>query len=99
MSAPSIIVGHVKMDGERAQRYQDWSARFARCSIEELIAALNDDVGHNGWGTARADYLHALHCAFEASGYDCSDFISKENGSMSLKYRLGLDGRRIVQLK
>jgi hypothetical protein len=87
----------VTMDDDRARRHGGWQERFAHASVQELIDALNREVGNQGWGTARADYLHALHAAFDACGYDCSSFISREKGSMSLKYPLALEGRRIVQ--
>ena len=89
----------VKMDDDRARRFAGDRDRFARASVQELIDALNREVGNRGWGTARADYLHALHLASDACGYDCSDFISPEEGSMSLRYPFALEGRRIVQRK
>jgi hypothetical protein len=87
----------VKMDDDRARRYASWQEGFARASVENLIKSFNREVGNNGWGTARADYLHALRAAFEACGYDCSGFISREDGSMSFRYPLAFEGGRIVQ--
>ncbi len=82
-------------DSERMDRYRDWCDAMASESIAGLVARLNREVGGMGWGTARADYLHALHRAFDASGYDCSDFLSPR--AMSLKKEVCVMGRRVVQ--
>lgn len=82
-------------DSDRMDRYRDWCDAMASESIAGLVARLNREVGGMGWGTARADYLHALHRAFDASGYDCSAFVSA--GGMSLKRRVFVRGRCVLQ--
>lgn len=83
-------------DGERMARYSAWCDAMAAESIDALVARLNAEVGSMGWGTARADYLGALHRAFDASGYDCSDFLSPR--TMSLSKRIFVLGRRVMQV-
>lgn len=57
--------------------------RFRTCSVDELIAAFNGDVGNPGWVTARMVYLVALRDALLATGLDCSSFISDDGMSMA----------------
>jgi hypothetical protein len=85
-------------DDARSARYEAWRASFGKASVRTLVEVLNREVGNPGWGTARADYLHALHLALLECGYDCSSVVSTESGSMSLRSRLAIEGQRIVRV-
>jgi hypothetical protein len=89
----------VVMKPERADRYEAWQSQLAAYTLEQLIEAFNREVGNNGWGTARADYLHALRHTFVHRGVDCSCFLSDDGRSMSFKHRLALEDGRIVLAK
>jgi len=69
--------------------------RFRNASPQDLVDALNREVGSSGWVTARGFYLSALREAFLATGLDCSAFI---DGGMSLRCHVRLDGNRIVPI-
>ncbi len=89
----------VVMKPERAARYDAWRSQLAAYTLEQLIAAFNREVGNNGWGTAGADYLHALRQTFVHRDVDCSCFLSEDGSSMSLKHRLAVEDGRIVLAK
>ncbi len=69
--------------------------RFRNASPQQLVDALNSQVGNPGWVTARGFYLAALKEAFIASGLDCSDFIKA--GRMTVT-RIKLDGEKVVSV-
>lgn len=69
---------------------------FKSYGVDELIVALNKQVGSRGWVRRRGFYLVALREAFLATGLDCSDFITE--GGMSIYYQVKRDGGRIVQV-
>ena len=69
--------------------------RFRNASPQELVDALNSQVGNSGWVTARGFYLAALRDAFLATGLDCSDFI--KGGGITL-IQVRLDGDRVVSV-
>ena len=71
----------------------DFRERFRNASPQELVQALNGQVGNPGWVRARGFFLAALQDAFLATGLDCSGFI--QNGAMRLVH-VRLDGDRIV---
>lgn len=68
---------------------------FRNRNIQQLVDALNKQVGNRGWVSARGFYLAALHEAFLASGLDCSGFINA--GRMTIT-RIKLDGKRLVPI-
>ena len=74
----------------------EYTARFANYSVEELVDAFNSDQPSKGWVSARGRYLIALREAFLNTGFDCSTFIS-ESG-MSLDYPIEISGQSIVQV-
>ncbi|MEO6951371.1 MAG: hypothetical protein ABI321_06120 [Polyangia bacterium] len=78
---------------ERQQRIDEAYARLTN-SVDYLVAAFNREVGNPGWVGARADYMHAMRLAFEASGLDCSSFMTASE--MSLRQRIVRDGDRLV---
>ena len=69
--------------------------QFRNASPQQLVDALNREVGNAGWVTARGFYLTALREAFLATGLDCSGFIN--DGGMRLT-TVRLDGDTVVPL-
>lgn len=74
-----------------------YRAVFRRCGLEELIERFNREVGNPGWVRARSFYLAALRERLGATSLDCSEFIDDE--TMSLRYRVRLIGRKLVQIR
>lgn len=52
--------------------YEEFLARFKTFTDPELIDAFNDEVGKQGWVSARGSYLAALHDDFMHRGFDFS---------------------------
>lgn len=72
---------------------EEFRNHFRNKSPEDLVAALNSQVGVRAWGTARMLYLNALKEAFLARGLDCSAFI--QGGHMDLVH-VRLEGNTVV---
>ena len=89
-------------DFDRTQNkfYINYSAK----SLDDCIIRFNDDVGNDGWVSARGSMLRALMEIFLESGSDCSDFIEKihygekEYDRMSVSKRIRIEGDKIVQI-
>ena len=89
-------------DFDRTQNkfYINYSAK----SLDDCIIRFNDDVGNDGWVSARGSMLRALMEIFLESGLDCSDFIGKihsgekEYDRMSVSKRIRIEGDKIVQI-
>ena len=89
-------------DFDRTQNkfYINYSAK----SLDDCIIRFNDDVGKDGWVSARGSMLRALMEIFLESGLDCSDFIEKihhgekEYDRMSVSKRIRIEGDKIVQI-
>lgn len=82
----------------------DFRKRFADLTIDECIERFNDDARSQGWVAARGRFHSALMGRFLESGYDCSDFISRDPRgpvaySMSVGKRIGKRGGKIVQIE
>ena len=75
----------------------EYTARFANYSVEELVDAFNSDQPSKGWVNARGRFLSALRQAFLHTDIDCTSFISEEG--MSLNFPIRLDGKIIFQIK
>lgn len=73
-----------------------FKARLAAQTLEELIDAVNRQVGNRGWTSSRASYLSALRLEFLKRDVDTSSFIS-ETG-MSLGNRIELRDGRLVPI-
>jgi uncharacterized protein YdbL (DUF1318 family) len=74
--------------------FKEFKERFEKMSDNELVEALNGDVGNPGWVSARASFLTALHDELEARGIDYSAIGNKS--SLSLKNKIKLVGKKIV---
>jgi len=89
-------------DFDRTQNkvYIEYSAK----TLDDCIIRFNDDVGKDGWVSARGSMLRALMEIFLESGLDCSDFIEKihygekEYDRMSVSKRIRIEGDKIVQI-
>lgn len=57
---------------------------------EELVGALNRQVGNNGWSSSRGAYLAALHKELEARDFETSLVIT--GNSLSIKYKVEMVG-------
>jgi hypothetical protein len=68
---------------------------FRDASVEDLLLSFNQNVGNNGWTSARAEHDVAVHEALRATGLDCSDFMNA-NGDVSSWGHVVRDGGRLV---
>jgi hypothetical protein len=73
---------------------EDFAARFKALSDNDLVEALNSQVGNNGWVASRAAYFAALKQEFDNRGFDHSAITSKDGFSFARKVRL--EGKKIV---
>lgn len=75
--------------------YNDFCSRFSGYSDQQLIDAFNHEVkiGGNGWGSARAAYMAALHNEFNQREFDYSAIGDKK--ALSFKNKIVLDGKTI----
>ena len=71
-----------------------FSARFRAMSDQELIEDFNREVGNDGWVSARAAFLAALHDEFNNREYDYAIIGCRQGLSFARKVRL--EGKRIV---
>lgn len=62
----------------------------------ELIDKFNQEVETEGWGTARASYLAAIHQEFNNRGFDYSE-IGNEH-ELSFKNKIELIGKVIFKV-
>jgi hypothetical protein len=89
-------MGGIRMIDSEQNHENEYTAKLADKSIEELVHAFNSDQPSQGWVSARGRFLGALRQAFLDTEIDCSSFIS-ENG-MSLSYPIRLEGNIIFQV-
>jgi hypothetical protein len=73
---------------------EDFAERFKVMSDNDLIGALNSQVGNNGWVASRATYFVALKQELNNRGFDYSAITDK--GSFSFARKIGLEGKKIV---
>jgi hypothetical protein len=52
--------------------YEGFRRRMRQYDDQELIGCFNNEVGKQGWGTARSCYLSAIHAEWIARGFDFS---------------------------
>jgi hypothetical protein len=76
--------------------YQKFVARFKTFTDQELIDAFNDEVGKQGWVSARGSYLAALHDEFIHRGFDFS--AMGDMSSLSLGSKVKLTGKVLEPL-
>lgn len=60
---------------------------------QELIGFFNREVGNQGWGNARANYLAALHEEIRSRNFDSSIIITEKE--MSLTTKVTLNGNKL----
>lgn len=77
--------------------FEEFLERFGLISDEELIQVFNKEVENNGWGTARAAYLSAIHNEFERRFFDYSEIGNID--SLSFNNQIVLNDKKISILK
>ena len=97
MSLRLIFMGGIRIVDSEQEYENEYTARFADDSIEELVQTFNSDQPSQGWVSARGRFLGALRQAFLDTDIDCTSFISEEG--MSLSYPIRLEGKIIFQVK
>ena len=97
MSLRLIFMGGIRIVDSEQEYENEYTARFADDSIEELVQTFNSDQPSQGWVSARGRFLGALRQAFLDTDIDCNSFISEEG--MSLDYPIRLEGNIIFQVK
>ena len=85
------------LDAPPNVRYEDYKRRMENYSDEELIEAFNSQVGNPGSGSAKVDFLSAIHDEFKERGYDYSAVGNEEELSFARKVKL--IGKKIVPLE
>ena len=68
--------------------YKKFQERFKNLSDDELIKTFNREVRNNGWGTARAAFLSALHSEFIRREFDYTAIGNKQSLSFRNKIQL-----------
>ena len=48
--------------------FKEFTQRFDSLTDLELVDCFNQQVGNQGWGSAKASYLGALHKTFDKRG-------------------------------
>ncbi len=75
--------------------YQHYADQLAKLSDDKLIIRFNDDVGHSGWVSARANFLAAMRQEL-LKRFDCSNVI--KGGGMSMKYKIRFKNEKLFQM-
>ena len=91
------FMGGIKIVDSNQEIENEYTARLADDSIEDLVSSFNHDQPSNAWVGARGRFLAALRQAFLDTEIDCSSFISEEG--MSLEYPIRLEENIIFQVK
>lgn len=68
--------------------FDEYSQKLSENSDLEQIEKFNLEVGNNGWGTARASYLAAIHQEFNKRGFDFSQIGNATELSFKNKIEL-----------
>lgn len=76
--------------------FEKFGQELSTLTDTELIDKFNQEVETEGWGTARASYLAAIHQEFKKRGFDYSE-IGDER-SLSFKNKIELVGKKILVL-
>ncbi|MEO2221816.1 MAG: hypothetical protein ABGX29_02725 [Candidatus Poseidoniia archaeon] len=92
-----IFMGGIRIVDSNQEIENEYTARLADDSIEELVSSFNHDQPSTAWVGARGRFLAALRQAFLDTEIDCSSFISEEG--MSLEYPIRLEENIIFQVK
>lgn len=70
------------------EMYEGFRQRMLQYGDQELIEVFNQEVGKQGWGTARASYMAAIHAEWIVRGFDFSMFGDSRRLSFRHKVRL-----------
>jgi hypothetical protein len=92
-----IFMGGIRIVDSNQEIENEYTARLADDSIEDLVSSFNHDQPSTAWVGARGRFLAALRQAFLDTEIDCSSFISEEG--MSLEYPIRLEENIIFQVK
>lgn len=68
--------------------YDGFLQRMRQYDDQELIGCFNHEVGKQGWGTARASYMAAIHSEWIARGFDFSTIGDSRRLSFRHKVRI-----------
>lgn len=70
------------------EMYEGFRQHMRQYDDQELIEVFNQEVGKQGWGTARASYMAAIHAEWTARGFDYSMIGDARHLSFRHKVRL-----------
>ena len=85
------------LDAPPNLRYEQFKQRMENYSDEELVEAFNGQVGNPGSGSAKVDFLSAIHDEFKERGYDYSAIGNEE--ALSFARKVKLVGKTIVPIE
>jgi hypothetical protein len=77
--------------------FEEFLERFGQISDEELVQLFNKEVGNQGWGTARASFLTAIHHEFDKRGFDYSEI--GDSDTLSFKNLISLTNKKVSTKK
>jgi len=74
--------------------FEEFTERFDSLTDLELVDCFNQQVGNQGWTSAKSSYLAALHKIFDRRGLDYSSIGNQE--SLSFRNKVQLTGNRVL---
>ncbi len=69
--------------------YDGFCQRMRQYDDQELIEVFNNEVGKQGWGTARACYLFAIHAEWIARDFDFS--VVGDSRRLSFRHKVRIE--------
>lgn len=82
-----------KVKKEFLDKYDEYLSRFGKLDNQELVNAVNTQIGTPGWVSSRQYYMAALYKELDNRGIDYS-VINNSNG-LSIKNRIYLEDKKI----
>jgi hypothetical protein len=79
---------------DQTKTYQEFKMSLSSLNDEEFIEKFNEQVGNQGWGTARAIYLGVIREEFQERNIDISE-INHGNG-ISYQDKIELFGKKVT---
>jgi hypothetical protein len=76
--------------------FEKFGQELSKLTDIELVDKFNQEVDTEGWGTARASYLAAIHQEFNKRRFDYSE-IGNEH-ELSFKNKIELKGKVIFKV-
>lgn len=73
--------------------FEKFDKALSELSDEALIDRFNNEVGNQGWTSARSSFLAAIHNQFERRGIDFS--LIGDDSRMSLDRKVVLEGKKV----